>query len=221
MGKENASATEHRSALQGAGDRPTLSSDSQATLFRLIADHTTDAALRLDGKGIVRFANGASKGMFGYAPEEILGKPVSRLLTKNAVRMFEQKLTVAVRATGTDPEGSSPRETLSLRALHKDGRHFPAELFLVVYRAESGLEALVLVKDLTHQETVAQELEKLIRKYFPKERGQPFFSDIRNTIKVRKSTATINLLSGATKKETVSIRQNPSSISPVQPKQGK
>jgi len=166
MGKENASATEHRSALQGAGDRPTLSSDSQATLFRLIADHTTDAALRLDGKGIVRFANGASKGIFGYAPEEILGKPVSRLLTKNAVRMFEQKLTVAVRATGTDPAGSSPRETLSLRALHKDGRHFPAELFLVVYRAESGLEALVLVKDLTHQETVAQELKAVRNSYW-------------------------------------------------------
>ena len=80
--------------------------------------------------------------------------------------MFEQKLSAAIRSLGGDPEASSPRVTLSLRALHRDGRHFPAELFLVVYREESGLEALVLVKDLTHQETVAQELKAVRNSYW-------------------------------------------------------
>ncbi|MBN1835127.1 MAG: EAL domain-containing protein [Spirochaetales bacterium] len=167
MGKENAAVAGLRpSTRTGVDGRPDLSSASQATLFRLIADHTTDAALRLDSNGFIRFANGAARGIFGYAPEEMVGKPVSRFLTKNAVRLFEQKLAVAVRETGTEPTESSPRETLSLQALHRDGRHFPAELFLVAYRADVALEVLVLVKDLTHQETVAQELKAVRNSYW-------------------------------------------------------
>ena len=80
--------------------------------------------------------------------------------------MFGQRLAAAVRIAGLGPEGSSPRETIALRALDKDGRQFPVELFLVAYREETGPEALILVKDQSHQETVAQELKAVRNSYW-------------------------------------------------------
>jgi PAS domain S-box-containing protein len=166
MAKQSAPAEGHPTAVENAGSLPEIAFGSEAMLFRLIADHTTDAALRLDGKGVIRFANAAVKGIFGYKPEEILGKSISRLLTKNAIQLFEQKLKSLLRGSTAGSDGGSSRETIGLQGLHQDGRHFPAELFLVAYREEERQEALVLVKDRTYQDMVAQELKAVRNSYW-------------------------------------------------------
>jgi diguanylate cyclase (GGDEF)-like protein/PAS domain S-box-containing protein len=136
-------------------------------LLSLIAEHTTDAALRLDGKGRVLYVNASFRTVFGYQPEEILNGPVSQLLTKNSLRLFEQKLSASLRARRGERGQSTAvhREMLSLRALHKDGRQLPVEAFLILHRQGAASEILLLVKDQTHQETVAQELKAVRNSY--------------------------------------------------------
>jgi PAS domain S-box-containing protein len=51
-----------------------------AELAQSALDAAPDALLIVDGAGLVQFANRQVSALFGYAHDEIVGKPIERLL---------------------------------------------------------------------------------------------------------------------------------------------
>ena len=79
-----------------------------------------DAVVVIDERGEVQYINGAFGDLFGYAPEEVLGEPVTRIIPEGLWGRHEQSLERYVE-TG---ERRIDWSWIEFPALHADGREF-------------------------------------------------------------------------------------------------
>ncbi|MCP4906638.1 MAG: PAS domain S-box protein, partial [bacterium] len=59
---------------------PTSGASDERARFRAIFETAVDGILTIDDRGIIESANRACLRMFGYAPEELVGRNVSSLM---------------------------------------------------------------------------------------------------------------------------------------------
>lgn len=128
--------------------------------YRTLWETSTDAVLLVDHQGAIQFANPAVMAVFGYPPEEILGKKLSMLEPAGECvpdqARFEDYLDVA----GRRPPG--PIEEIEGR--RKDGR----ALILEVAHSEMELHQtrwrVLFIRDITerklNEETLRQNREQ-------------------------------------------------------------
>src|SRR5215510_3793650 len=98
-----------------------------------------DAVVVADPDGRVAAWNGAAERLYGYAPDEALGRPIVVLLSAEAL---------------------VPGERLAAVHAHKDGRSVEVELSAL--RLEDG-GALVIVRDLAERTRARRRNEALVR----------------------------------------------------------
>jgi len=94
--------------------------------FRAIVEAATDAIILSDRKGNILSWNSAAQSMFGYPPEEIVGKPLTLLMPHRYREAHQQgieraQLTGEMRVVG---------RTIQLHGLRKNDEEFPIELSL-------------------------------------------------------------------------------------------
>jgi PAS domain S-box-containing protein len=91
--------------------------------YRLLADTATDAIVTVDDNGRILFANPAVERLFGYAPQEVVGEPLS-MLAPERDRVRHQAVFDGVRAGRYQVSVSAAR----VSGLRKDGREIALEL---------------------------------------------------------------------------------------------
>ncbi len=155
----------HMDSLLGAyGDMEQERRESQRKLqesediFRVVFNSVQSAVILIDNHDAIRFFNPAAERIFGYTGEEILGKSLHSLVV---VEEMQQEAHTGLREfwrTGHGPIIDTSRE---LVARKKDGRIFPAEVFVAKVRKDDAYWAVGAVLDITDRKVKEEKLVML------------------------------------------------------------
>ena len=96
---------------------------------RALFDAALDGIVTIDDRGLVTELNPAATELFGYSPDELLGRPIVETIIPHEFRDRHRVAFERYLATG---EATILGRRVRLRALHADGHEFPVEL--TVYR---------------------------------------------------------------------------------------
>ncbi|MFO1193329.1 MAG: EAL domain-containing protein [Rhodoferax sp.] len=122
-----------------------------------ILDNVVDAVITIDHQGRVQSFNQAATQIFGYTPEEAVGRNVSMLMAEQD-RAFHDRYLQRHHTTGERHLIGQPRE---MQGRRKDGRVFP--LHLAVSRTGTGPQPtfIGLIRDITQQREAEEQIRRL------------------------------------------------------------
>ena len=123
-------------------------------LARSALDAAPDAMIIIDGTGTIRFVNRQVSSLFGYAHDEIVGRPVELLMperfhARHVGHREHYRDSVRVRPMGAG---------LELFGRRKDGTEFPVEISLSPIEHEQGTLVAAAIRDVTDRKRVEAEL---------------------------------------------------------------
>ncbi|HYL70157.1 MAG TPA: PAS domain-containing sensor histidine kinase, partial [Candidatus Dormibacteraeota bacterium] len=122
-------------------------------LARNALEAAPDALIIIDGDGVVRFANRQASVLFGCAHEELVGKPVERLIPER----FRSRHAGYRESYFTVPRLRPMGAGLALFARRHDGTEFPVEISLSPVGADPPLVAAA-IRDVTERRRAEAEL---------------------------------------------------------------
>jgi len=116
----------------------------------------TDAMLIIDGTGHIVLANPALQRLFGFAPEQLLGKNIEILLPPRFRHGHVGLRTDYV----AQPRARAMGVGSELYAMHHDGREFPVEVSLSPLETAQGLPlVLATIHDITQRKAAEAALQ--------------------------------------------------------------
>lgn len=125
-------------------------------LCQRIVEESQVAIIFGDEKGIIRLWNSGAEAIFGYRPEEALGKSLDLIVPeKHRGRHWDGYHRVM--ATGVTKYG---RDVLAVPAMRKDGTRISVEFTIVLLRDATGkmLGAAAIMQDVTARWQQQKEL---------------------------------------------------------------
>ncbi|MFP4144013.1 MAG: PAS domain S-box protein [Phycisphaeraceae bacterium] len=125
--------------------------------LQAVMDATVDSIVTIDERGIIESVNPATQRLFGYAPEEMIGRNVSMLMPEPHRSLHDQYIRRYLDTNEARIIGRG-REVVGLR---KDGARFPLDLavgetFVSGRRIFTGI-----MRDITVRKRAEQELRAL------------------------------------------------------------
>ncbi len=121
-----------------------------------------DGIVTLDRLGLIISWNPGAEKLFGYAQDEVLGKPMTLLMPERFRERHERGIERASDAGHLTAAGSM----FELVGLRKDGTEFPTELSLSSWSTRDGVFFTGIVRDITKRkqaEKVLGESEERFR----------------------------------------------------------
>jgi PAS domain S-box-containing protein len=160
--KGRMTAPELSAAVQNAIEKVGLlrKVDRARELFRLAVEASPSAMLLVDAEGRVVLANAQAERSFGYAREELLGRPVELLLPERFRADHPGQRAAFAAAPQARPMGAG-RE---LYARRKDGRELPVEVALTPLETDEGPMTLASIVDITERKKADEERRLLERR---------------------------------------------------------
>jgi len=126
-----------------------------AALFEALFDFAPDAIVLCDPTGVILRVNRQAGRLFGYALEELVGKPVE-ILVPDRQRDAHRRHRMDFSA---QPRTRAMGIGLELAGRHKDGRDIPIEVALAPIAGAGGEVTLAIVRDVTQR----REAEHAVR----------------------------------------------------------
>jgi len=123
-------------------------------IFRAVTSSASDAIVSTNELGVVIVWNSRAEQLFGYTEAEIIGRSMD-VIVPNHYRNQHREGVKRLRATGEPRLGNRPVE---LEAQHVDGRIFPIELTLSIYRVDGRLHYTAIIRDITERRRVDAQL---------------------------------------------------------------
>jgi two-component system, LuxR family, sensor kinase FixL len=120
--------------------------------FRAVVQAVPTAILLVSERGSIAFANAQVKAVFGYAPDELVGRQVEDLMPSKARGAHESDRRNYMQQAQTRSMG--PGRELS--GLRKDGTEVPIEVGLNPMQTEDGPLVLVSVVDVSERRRIEQ-----------------------------------------------------------------
>ena len=129
---------------------------ASANLARAALDAAPDAMIIIDRSGVIRLANRQVSALFGYAKEELIGKPVEALIPQRFHDRHVEKREGYTRSPHTRPMGRG----LDLFGLRQDATEFPVEISLSPIAVDDTGEVLVAaaIRDVSERKALEAEL---------------------------------------------------------------
>jgi PAS domain S-box-containing protein len=109
-----------------------------------------DPMLLVDSKGVIKLANAHTYSLFGYAADELVGKPVSCLLPQRFRASHGKHLEGYFRAPTVRAMGMG----MELSASGADGSEFPTEISLSPYLEGETPHALATIRDISERKNL-------------------------------------------------------------------
>lgn len=126
--------------------------------FRAVTESARDAIMTADAGGEVVYFNPAAVNMFGYAAEEIMGRPLLRLFPESVRTDYAPALQRLLNEDGTRFTGRS----LETTGLRKDGTQFPLDVSLSVWYRDEGKFLTCIMRDITDRKQIEEMKQDLI-----------------------------------------------------------
>jgi PAS domain S-box-containing protein len=120
--------------------------------FEALMQSSPDSLLVVDNRGVIVQVNQRTQELFGYAPEELIGRPIEVLIPDrlaNAHRMHRGAYMggPVARPMGTD---------LEVIGRHKSGKEIPVDICLGVLNTDDGSLVAAFVRDITEKKRAAE-----------------------------------------------------------------
>ena len=115
--------------------------------LRLVVENAMDAIVAVDSQGHVIFWNQCAEKIFGYLPEEIIGKSVCQIIP-HQYRDAHSASFKKVIATG---QPKLTGEILRFNGLKKDNSEFPLELTIASWKTREDLFFAAIIRDISRQ----------------------------------------------------------------------
>ena len=125
--------------------------------FRILAVTANDAILSADSHGNITYFNPGAERIFGYAAEEVSGRPLTTLMPE---RFAEAHRAGLARYLATR-EARVIGRTVELAGRRKDGTEFPLELSLAAWNQGAEVAFTAIIRDITSR----KEGEERLRSY--------------------------------------------------------
>lgn len=123
---------------------------------RALLENTVDAIVSIDLNGSILSANVATRVLFGYDPDELIGKNV-RVLAGGMDRLQHDQYMRHHRESGEERIIGRPREVLGQRA---DGSTFPVDLSVARMEVEGEILFIGVMRDLTDRVALEDQLRQ-------------------------------------------------------------
>jgi PAS domain S-box-containing protein len=127
------------------------------TRFRAAVESCPNGMLLVDARGVMLLVNREVERMFGYAREELLGRPIEMLVPERYRSRHAHFREHYFDDAQTRPIGGG-RE---LNGVRKDKSEFPAEIGLTPIRLEEGLLVLSAIVDISARKRAEEERARL------------------------------------------------------------
>jgi two-component system cell cycle response regulator len=127
--------------------------------FRSVAEAAFDSIITADHQGRVMFWNPSAVRMFGWPPEQIIGKSIGLLMPTRYVDERDPD------RSGFDEERmrKAVGRTVTLKAVRLDGSEFPVELSASVWQAGGQRYYTSIVRDISERRALELQVLKLAR----------------------------------------------------------
>lgn len=157
IAKNDASETMHRPATAPTSANELTDVDS-AVWLRAVLASTLDPVISIDAAGTIRLASNSVERIFGWKPEELVGRNVAMLMPEPYSSEHDQHLRRYHQTGHTTILGRS-REFVGVR---KDGTEFPCEVSVSQVELPSGEPVFTgIVRDITDRREAEKELKRL------------------------------------------------------------
>ena len=134
--------------------------DAEASLaraegrFRALVEHSTEAILLLDKRGVITYASDSTRRVFGYRPEELVGKSGFELVHPDDMPSLREVFAELL----SEPRGA---RTITVRGRHGDGTWHWMQSTGTNLLDDPSVGALVTnFRDVTQQRRAAEMLHK-------------------------------------------------------------
>ena len=124
--------------------------------YRSVVEAATDAIVTIDTDSRVRFANAAVKDIFGYAPDELIGRDLAALMPESFRPLHKAGLHRYVTTGAPTLDWRAKR----LTGLHRDGHEIPLEISFGVRNEGDARIFTGIIRDLSDQQTTARALRE-------------------------------------------------------------
>ena len=126
--------------------------------YRMLAESTSDAITCMDLDCKRTYVSPAYRAMFGYEPEEVLGRPMTAIVHPDDVDSIREKILPLA-------SGETDRTQLTYRTRHKQGHWVWCEGSLSLLRdAGTGQPASMMIcsiRDISERHAQAEELQRV------------------------------------------------------------
>ena len=141
--------------MTGGSDTPVRSGPTWkgGTLAELVLETAPNGIVVMGRDGLILLANPALEEMFGYAPDELLGEPITLLVPEGSRAAHPQLQTRFMQA----PVRMTMSSTREVAGRRKDGSEFPVDVLLAPLSDNSGA-VTAIVRDLTEQKRIEEGL---------------------------------------------------------------
>jgi len=122
-----------------------------------ILDNAVDAIITTNEKGIIVDCNHATEGIFGWLPDELLGRSGSSLLPERNRTEFEKRMSELRSATD-----STMQLSVVATGLRKDGSEFPMELSYGGYTLQGQRMFTSIVRDVSERREIERAKNEFV-----------------------------------------------------------
>lgn len=124
---------------------------------RLVLELAPDGIVTVDKHGRITFASNQMEKIFGYKPDDLLGRQIETLIPE---RFHDLHITHRAEYS-VSPRTRPMGVGLELYGLRKDGTEFPVEIALAPTWAENELTVTAIIRDITERKQAEAEIRKL------------------------------------------------------------
>ena len=129
--------------------------------YRGVLESAPDAAIIIDGRQRITFANKCVERIFGYSSDELIGKHLSSLIPKR----FQESHKREMKSFSGHPHARPMSTGIELYGMRKDGVEFPADIMLSPLVKDQGLSVLAMVRDLTDTKRAEKAMREREEKF--------------------------------------------------------
>lgn len=126
-----------------------------ATHLVSLFENATEGIILTNGRGNIVLVNPAAQRVFGYAEDELIGKPIE-VLIPDSVRPHHQALREGFYQKPSNRVMGHGRDLYGKR---KDDTNIPVEVSLSFYKRDEELFVIAFIVDITHRKQIEQNIQ--------------------------------------------------------------
>jgi diguanylate cyclase (GGDEF)-like protein/PAS domain S-box-containing protein len=125
-------------------------------LWRAGVQNSNDAIITTDDADKIIFWNKRAQEIFGYLEEEVKDRSITRLISKRQVKCYRQEIDRLLALEDVGPPG----ENFEITGRRKDGRKFPLEMSLAIWKAQGQRFTTATIRDITQRKRAEAAFQK-------------------------------------------------------------
>lgn len=126
-----------------------------SSIAQRLLQFSPDAMLVVDEQGIIRYSNETSGTLFGYSPEQLIGRPIKLLIPERFHMRHGTHVASYVRQPTSREMGARISDLFAQRA---DGTEFPADIRLAPFRDGGQSFVAAAIRDMSERRAISDAL---------------------------------------------------------------